>query len=508
MNSLNRNEALSDLQELHSAVNYIKQKLKATGQKLDATSSSGLVQLNLSGLPYHHLQTSRPYHQESDALGAPWGAEQRNVQNVGRLDGRVGRQGGSRSRERNYTLVDPVCINKELVPSNLNLPKGIRPSRSSNFTPGASAVTSSSGKVTFSGAEKNPHLGKTGCRVTEAHYINNDGTRQFLSDSNSVLPGASDKLRKVVERQRCKAERRQGRTTRRSREQTSPPQSKTLHSGQNHSRRVPLVDCRGTCTEEEETQWSPMSTGPADSVDRLTCKRRIKRNVWASHHRLLPETPVVDDCVEDYLKFLKLRVEEKEREAVKDICTGLDEQGNHLGHHSQRQAERLVEPHQEGHLEPHTEDHPRTSANYLEQDLECHVEHCSERYTECHPEHHEEYDPKHYHEQRELKHLPIPCQPYQQEDCRLGEEKVSGIILKRKTVSMPQPFEYKGFSLSGSPKACRRAHRPANQPSSAKESPSKKDVVLKARTESNQKRHVTRSSKQSGKDRMSIQWLL
>lgn len=100
-----------------------------------------------------------------------------------------GRQGGSRSRERNYTLVDPVCINKELVPSNLNLPKGIRPSRSSNFTPGASAVTSSSGKVTFSGAEKNPHLGKTGCRVTEAHYINNDGTRQFLSDSNSVLPG-------------------------------------------------------------------------------------------------------------------------------------------------------------------------------------------------------------------------------------------------------------------------------------------------------------------------------
>ncbi|CAN7994286.1 unnamed protein product [Ixodes hexagonus] len=429
MTSQFRNEAWLDLQEVHSSLNYLKEKLNKTGQKIDATSSSGPIQFSFPGLP---VRSTGAYGTDGRAAGysevvAPLAGDKRhrgNLQNARPTELRSG-EPSKRSGpcDGHRTFVEPVCINKEVLPWDA-FPRHRRLSGRRDKV-ASSVFASGDDRAGFDAAG-------VGLRPSS----------DLIGYENGAPSGATDKLRRVIERQRRAAERRGLKRHQALPERDAAPRDPT------HPRPQPYVPSTvpPPRPEHQEHVAVPLeipenlkyvavprkihhrtpTVVPDAAVDRVSRKKGVELGVEddVSEHFLRSEVPG-EDYVEDYLEFLRMRIEEKEKEATEKPPNTLAD------------APRIVDG-----------EWPLEEARYEDQDANGNVE---------------------------------------------------PVIWKRKVVSMPQPKEYRGFSLvGGSPKVNRKKQRAAvTKPSAPPVASSDPAVSAKSPTVAPQEEEHARPSKQT-----------
>ncbi|XP_077534807.1 uncharacterized protein LOC144146742 isoform X2 [Haemaphysalis longicornis] len=220
-----QNGAWLELQEVHSSLNYLKEKLNKTGQKISAAASQSSIEFNFTGLPSsldsgpECARTFRAAATSTTSL-----ASLRRYQHNPRSPGKQGARNGlfptePLSRERSHACADPPFVSHGalLQRNELNFVRSLRqPDARGNFMPSAAAITTA-GNVTFTvGGVVTEHSASTNNHhVKKACYIN-DETHKVLkqprhSGCKSFL-GSSDRLHRLVERQKRAAGRRNGKT--------------------------------------------------------------------------------------------------------------------------------------------------------------------------------------------------------------------------------------------------------------------------------------------------------
>lgn len=412
MTSQFRNEAWLDLQEVHSSLNYLKEKLDKTGRKIDATSSSGPIQFNFPGLP---TSSTDVYNEDRraaacfDAAALSTGDKRHrgNLQNAKRRDfhsGESPKRRGSCDGQR--TFVKPVCINKEMLSWDAF---HRLPSRHDHFASASSAFALGDDKDRFQVSSSLRPSGHVRYRAGER--VPNDGA--LPGYENGTSSGAMDKLRRVIERQRRAAERRTLRKVHAPlecdpvhRDSSRPrprldvpaavPPPRSEHVDSEHVA-IPLKIPENlvTAVPRKIHHAAPMIF-PSAAAD--LPMPQVEED--ASEHRLRSAVPD-EDYVDDYLEFLRMRIEEKETESAEKLS-------------------RIVAA-----VPRSVADAPRVLADV----------------------------PRFFADASR-----VAGDGWSLEEARCIDQEADGrveqLVWKRKVVNMPPPKEYRGFSLvGGSPRA-------------------------------------------------------
>ncbi|KAM7305508.1 centrosome-associated protein 350 [Ixodes scapularis] len=327
MTSQFRNEAWLDLQEVHSSLNYLKEKLDKTGRKIDATSSSGPIQFNFPGLPTRSTDVYNGDRRAAacfDAAALSTGDKRHrgSLQNAKRRDfhsGESPKRRGSCDGQR--TFVKPVCINKEMLSWDAF---HRLPSRHDHCASASSAFALGDDKDRF---QVNSSLRPSGhVRYRAGERVPNDGA--LPGYENGTLSGATDKLRRVIERQRRAAERRALRKVH------APLECDPVH--RDSSRPRPRLDMPAAAPPprsehvDSEHVAIPLKI-PENLVTAVPRKiHHAAPMIFPSAAADLPMPQVEEDAsarrlrsavpdedyVDDYLEFLRMRIEEKETESA------------------------------------------------------------------------------------------------------------------------------------------------------------------------------------------------
>ncbi|CAN8020585.1 unnamed protein product [Ixodes persulcatus] len=412
MTSQFRNEAWLDLQEVHSSLNYLKEKLDKTGRKIDATSSSGPIQFNFPGLPTCSTDVYNEDRRAAacfDAAALSTGDKRHrgNLQNAKRRDfhsGESPKRRGSCDGQR--TFVKPVCINKEMLSWDAF---HRLPSRHDHFASASSAFALGDDKDRFQVSSSLRPSGHVRYRAGER--VPNDGA--LPGYENGTSSGAMDKLRRVIERQRRAAERRTLRKVHAplecdpvQRDSSRPrprldvpaavPPPRSEHVDSEHVA-IPLKIPENlvTAVPRKIHHAAPMIF-PSAAAD--LPMPQVEED--ASEHRLRSAVPD-EDYVDDYLEFLRMRIEEKETESAEKLS-------------------RIVAA-----VPRSVADAPRVLADV----------------------------PRFFADASR-----VAGDGWSLEEARCIDQEADGrveqLVWKRKVVNMPPPKEYRGFSLvGGSPRA-------------------------------------------------------
>lgn len=320
-----QNGAWLELQEVHSSLNYLKEKLNKTGQKISAAASQSTIEFNFTGLPSSLdsgtgvARTFRAAATSTSSLASP-----RRRQHSPRSRGKPSALNGlclpePLSRERSHACAEPPHVNNGalLQRNELDFVRSLRqPNVRGNFVPSAAAITTA-GNITFTmGGVVTEHSVTTDDHhVKKACYIN-DETHKALkqswhSGSKSFL-GSSDRLHRLVEKQKRAAGRRSGKV--------KSPQHQTDRNAncvktstspiEARGRSPMLVDAATFCRPRSSTIGTNTSVilghRPSEQLETA-----VERGEGVSNVAVLEATVNVgvppQDRVDEYLEYLKRR---------------------------------------------------------------------------------------------------------------------------------------------------------------------------------------------------------
>lgn len=321
-----QNGAWLELQEVHSSLNYLKEKLNKTGQKISAAASQSPIEFNFTGLPSSLdsgtgvARTFRAAATSTSSLASP-----RRYQHSPRSRGKQSSLNGlflpePLSREQSHACAEPPHVNNGalLQRNELNFVRSLRqPNIRGNFVPSAAAITTA-GNVTFTvGGVVTEHSVSThDHHVKKACYIN-DETHKALkqswhSGSKSFL-GSSDRLHRLVEKQKRAAGHRSGKTkspqhqTDRNANHVKASTS-TVGAG-GHSPR--LVDAATFCKPRSSTVGTNTSVvlghRPSEQLETTAVERGEHVSKVAASEASLNVGVPPQDRVDEYLEYLKRR---------------------------------------------------------------------------------------------------------------------------------------------------------------------------------------------------------
>ncbi|KAL1434448.1 hypothetical protein MTO96_011546 [Rhipicephalus appendiculatus] len=315
-----------DLEEVHSSLNDLKDKLNRTGQKLHAASSSGPIEFNFAAQPCSVTSTSNFVYRfgtagtSASSLGSPRGY--RTTQSTGRsaINGLTSPQ--AQTTEQGHILSQQSIKNLTFLHHDeLDFMRSLRqPSTQSSFVPSATAITTAA-NVTFTvgGIVAKRSSSDSGLHVRKAHYINDEAgslLKQGPRNSGSkILSGSSRKLRRLVENQKKVVDSRHTKD--------KSPQNRADRTGNNvnvqgslfaaQEQPTKLVDA-STCCKPSSTTVAT-NTSVALSVE--SCKPSEEHllegdcTTSCRNNAFLEMVENVNfcarDCVEEYLEYLKER---------------------------------------------------------------------------------------------------------------------------------------------------------------------------------------------------------
>lgn len=192
-----------DLRELHSSLNDLKDKLNRTGQKLSAASSSGPVELNFAALPSSATSTNNLVHSfkastSASCLLSPAGFRSTQSTGTSALNGLTSVQ--AQTTEEGHVSQPSTKNVAFLHHDELDFMRSLRQSSTqSSFVPSATAITTTA-NVTFTvgGSVEKRSASGNGLHVRKAHYINDEAGRLLKNGPrNSVSRSLSGSSRKL-----------------------------------------------------------------------------------------------------------------------------------------------------------------------------------------------------------------------------------------------------------------------------------------------------------------------
>lgn len=170
-----------DLKELHSSLNDLKDKLNRTGQKLSAASSSRPIEFNFAAQPSSVTSTSNFVHRfgtagtSASSLVSPKGYRTTQSTERSAINGLTSPQ--AQTTERGHILSQQSIKNLDFLHHDeLDFMRSLRQSSTQNsFVPSAAAITTAT-NVTFTvgGIVAKRSASDSGLHVRKAHYINDE----------------------------------------------------------------------------------------------------------------------------------------------------------------------------------------------------------------------------------------------------------------------------------------------------------------------------------------------
>ncbi|XP_054919311.1 uncharacterized protein [Dermacentor andersoni] len=318
-----------ELKELHSSLNDLKDKLNRTGQKISAASSSGPIEFNFTSRPSsgeaisitNFVHSSRTAATSASSLVSP-----RKCKQISQSPGSTAINGLSspqaQSAEECHVSLQPSSIKNVafLHHDELDFMRSLRQSSTrSSFVPSAAAITTAA-NVTFTvgGIITKNNASSSGLHVRKAHYINDEAGRLLKqgprNSGSKTLSGSSRKLRRLVEKQKNVAEHRH--------RKAKSPQHQADCNGNHVDVRASQATTRGQSTKlvDASTCCRPSITTIATNTsmtmavgfsepsgkqlleDENTLRRNSAFSEMGENVSLCSQ-----DCVEEYLEYLKKR---------------------------------------------------------------------------------------------------------------------------------------------------------------------------------------------------------
>lgn len=332
-----QNGAWLELQEVHSSLNYLKEKLNKTGQKISAAASQSSIEFNFTGLPgsldsgADCARAFRAAATSTTSLASP-----RRYHHSPRSREKQSARNGlfpteHLSREQSHACAEPPFVSHGalLQRNELNFLHSLRqPNARDNFVPSAAAITTA-GNITFTvggvvtehSASTNNHHVKKACYINdETHKVlkqpRHSGTKSFL--------GSSDRLHRLVERQKRAAGRRSSKTKslqhQTDRNANHIEASTPLVGARGHSPR--LVDAATFCKPRSATVGTNtpivLGRGLSDHLEATAVERdKDLSRVTVSEATVNASIPT-QDRVDEYLEYLKRRTAGEETK-VKEL---------------------------------------------------------------------------------------------------------------------------------------------------------------------------------------------
>ncbi|XP_077505325.1 uncharacterized protein LOC144115064 isoform X2 [Amblyomma americanum] len=307
-----------ELRELHSSLNYLKDKLNKTGQKLSAASCSGPIEFNFTSLPSSLASSSNCVPLSRVATSASSLINSKRCRSGTHTTGKRNALNGiplsqAQSRERGHIPCElsPIENGALLHHGEVEFMRSLRqPSTRSSFVPSGTAITTTN-NVTFTidGIVTEHSLSTGGLSVKKAHYINDELRKQSRSSGSKALVGSSKKLRRLVEKQKKAAEHRHS-SVKSPQHQTDRIASHVdAHTSPDVTRGFSprLVDAATDCRPHSATFATHTSaTRGHEQSKKLLEGHDISRSSVIPdivENSSLPS----EDCVEGYLDYLKNR---------------------------------------------------------------------------------------------------------------------------------------------------------------------------------------------------------
>lgn len=316
-----------ELKELHSSLNDLKDKLNRTGQKLSAASTSGPIEFNFTAQPswatslINLVHSSRTAATSASSLVSP-----KKCRPIAQSPGSSAINGPSspqaQSTEESHVSLQPSSIKNVafLHHDELDFKRSLRQSSArSSFVPSAAAITTAA-NVTFTvgGVVTKHNASNSGLHVRKAHYINDEAGRPLKqgpqNSGNKALSGSSRKLRRLVEKQKNVAEHRHRKAKSAQHQADRNGNHVDVHASQVAARRqsTKLVDASTCCRPSSTTIATNTSTTMAVGFSEPSEKQRLEdeNTLWRNggfSEVFENITLCSQDCVEEYLEYLKKR---------------------------------------------------------------------------------------------------------------------------------------------------------------------------------------------------------